>query len=99
MKLFFIRHKPTGNYLPEPTGRMGRGGSHVEPTPASEKQPRLFTSKLSASRALGQWLRGKVHHKSGYDSWSNEYYEENLLEPIPNRIKSEMEIIEKEIDL
>lgn len=31
-KLYAIRKKGTDLYLPEPVGRMGRGGSHVEPT-------------------------------------------------------------------
>lgn len=98
MKLFFIRHKPSGHYLPEPAGRMGRGGSHVEPC-SNPDEARIFRSKLSASRALTAWLRGKVHHSSGYDSWNNEYYEDNDLEPVPSRKREDMEIIEKEIDL
>lgn len=26
--LYAIKHIPTGYYMPEPTGRMGRGSSH-----------------------------------------------------------------------
>lgn len=97
MALWLIRHKPSGGYLPEPAGRMGRGGSHVEPQVYTgdplEDRPRLFVSKLSASRALSSWLRGKVHHISGYDGFAGEYYEDSSLEVVPTRVREDMEII------
>lgn len=102
IKYYFIRHNPTGYFLPEPTGRMGRGGSHVEPTNPGERMPRLFHSKLSAQRALSSWLRGRVHHRCGYShDWegNRDDYEENEIEKVPSRKKEEMEIIEREITL
>lgn len=99
MKIPFsaIRHKPTGFYLPEPLGRLGRGGSHVEPT--ADQRPRLFPTKRGAVLALGAWLKGKVHHSSGYDSFSQEHYESTHLEPVPSRKREEMEIVEVELEL
>lgn len=96
-----IRHKPTGGYLPQPHGRMGRGGSWVEPVlydPDNwDTEPRLCTSKRSATGVLTQWLRGKVHHSSGSyeDHYSGgvEYYEENEIEYVPSRIREDMEIV------
>ncbi len=88
-----IRHRPTGHYLPEPEGRMGRGGSHVEPVSPNEKRPRLFSTKLAAQRALSAWLRGKFHHSSGYDSFTDEYWEKVDLEPVSARNKDDMDII------
>lgn len=99
---WFVRHKPSGGYLPEPAGRMGRGGSHVEPVVHTEDPattPRVFTTKRSATNALSSWLRGKVYHSSGYDGWDNEYYEGTDLVPVPSRKKDEMEIISVELVL
>ncbi len=100
IRFWAIRHAPTGHYLPEPAGRMGRGGSHVEPVAVSDAdRARLFPSKIAASRALGAWLRGKVHHSSGYDSFSGEYWETNELRPVPSRKRDEMDIVEIEVVL
>lgn len=102
IKYYFIRHKPTGYFLPEPAGRMGRGGSWVEPCNPGDKIPRLFHTKLSAQRALSSWLRGRVHHSSGvYHDWEGapDYWEENSIEKVSSRKRDEMEIIEREITL
>lgn len=97
--LFLIRHNPTGFYLPEPAGRMGRGGSHIEPVNPTAERPRIFPSKLSASRALSQWLRGKHHRKWDHD-WETGHVEDRvIIEPIPSRKREEMEIVELKVDL
>lgn len=103
MKLFFIRHIPTGLYLPEPGGRNGRGGSHTEPGPADNA--RIFRSQRSAKIALNAWLKGKYVADRGYsdghpgNDWERDYYEELSVIPQPHRKLFEMEIIEKEIFL
>lgn len=95
---WLIRHKPSGGYLPEPAGRMGRGGSHVEPTLHVDNltRPRLFISERAAKIALGSWLKGKVHHSSGYHedyfSGGREYYEDLDVEHVPSRKREDMEI-------
>lgn len=88
-QLWVIRHKPSGNYLPNPTfgNRKGRGGSHVEPVGTHIAQPRTFDSERSAKSALGHWLRGKVNCSRYKD---DEVYE---LIPVPHRKREEMEII------
>ena len=87
--LWVIRHKPTGNYLPNATfnSRKGRGGSHVEPVPAHVSQPRTFYTEKAAKSALGQWLRGKVY--------CFRYNDDEVCEliPQPHRIREEMEIV------
>lgn len=94
LSLFLIRHNPTGFYLPEPAGRMGRGGSHVEPVDAASERPRIFPSKLSATRALAQWLRGK-HHRDWHADWETGDVEDGVsIEPVPSRKRDEMEIVE-----
>lgn len=59
MKLFAIRHKPTGRYLP--AHKPGEGGfSYDDPQPMTCKYgPRLFTTIRGAQNALTAWLRGK----------------------------------------
>lgn len=98
--LYAIRHKPTGHFLPEPKGRMGRGGSHVEPVDCSNdgENPRLFQSKLSAQRALTAWLRGKhtAEIDYDYDEYNGHAYPYQAgvhVKPVPSRIKEEMEIV------
>lgn len=102
MKLWLIRHKPTGWYMPEPLGRMGRGGSHTEPDPISDNA-RIFRSKRAATNALSSWLRGKVHatrgHSSGGPDYMDEYYEDLSIEKIASRKKDLMEIVEVELVL
>lgn len=90
---WLIRHIPTGGYLPQPTGYMGRGGSHVEPVihdPADPKtRPRICNTKRTAINVLSQWLAGKYykdHDPDWGDSADGPY-------PVPTRIREEMEII------
>jgi len=98
--LYAIRHIPTGHSLPEPKGKMGRGGSHVGPIDCSNdgENPRLFQSKLSAQRALTAWLMGKHTAEIDYDydeygDRSYPYQAGVRVEAIPSRIKEEMEIV------
>ena len=101
MKLYFIRHKPSGLYLPKPAGRAGRGGSHVEPSAFCFA--RIFRSERSAKIALNAWLKGKWVADRGYtdghpgNDWEREYYEEVSIIPQSSRIRTDMEIVEKEI--
>lgn len=64
MKVYAIRHIPTGRFMPVPTGKNGSGSSYWEPITESttvygEPLPRLFPLRRSASSALTQWLRGR----------------------------------------
>lgn len=98
--LYAIMHKPTGFYLPEPAGREGRGGSHVEPVDCSgdKANPRLFQTERGAKSALGQWLRGKHMCSRGHtipspDEMYGEYYEETEVVHQPHRKRDEMIVI------
>lgn len=97
--LYAIRHKPTGHFLPEPKGRMGRGGSFLEPVDCGldHDNPRLFKSELSAKRALTAWLQGKHEPEFGYecDDGYNSYrvLEGMTIIPVDSRRKSDMEIV------
>lgn len=100
--LYAIRHRPTGNYLPRPLGREGRGGSHlepVEPTSAKETRPRFFETERAAKIFLSSWLKGKVIHTSSYDSLNGEYWEDTSVVPVPSRKAEEMEVVHYVVDL
>lgn len=97
--LYLIRHEPSGNYLPEPEGRMGRGGSHTEPTPIAEKPPRIFRTERAAKIALNSWLKGKYVRTYGYDSQCGEYWEDTRVVPVPDRVASEMHVVKATVAL
>lgn len=95
MKLYFIRHKPSGLYIPHSTltsGNRSTGGSKVAPDNPAFARP--FRSRHAANAFLRQWLLG-VH------SYRSDYFGEVdfKITPDASRRKDEMEIIEKEIDL
>jgi len=102
--LWFIRHKPTGYYIPVPYGRAGRGGSHTEPN-MDDNQARIFTSKRAAAGFISAWIKGKWTAHRGYDpgspgnDWACEYYEEITVKHVPSRNKDDMEIISVEVKL
>lgn len=98
-KLYAIRKKGTDLYLPEPMGRMGRGGSHTEPTHMDSAPIRTFNSMRSANAALTQWLRGKHllvmggEYLDEYNSRWISYQEGTEVVHQPERNKDEMEIV------
>lgn len=96
MKLFFIRHRGTKLYFPDPKGRAGRGGSFTEATDNGD-DARIFRSARSAKIFLKAWAKGKyVCHRGG--DW-DDYYEDVDIVPVPSRNINDYEIIEKVIDL
>ncbi len=100
--LYAIRHKPTGNYIPESFGVNGRGGSHLEPVPATSgkfTRPRFFHTERAARIFLTGWLKGKVVAWAGYDSHTGEYDSGLDTVPVPTRIAAEMEIIPYSVEL
>ena len=58
LPLFFIRHAPTGAYLPA-TNADHRGATRVEPS--TTLQPRVFRSRRDARIALTVWLKGAIY--------------------------------------
>lgn len=97
LSLWFIRQKSTGYYIPDGKGWYNKGGSWAEFGPKTE-DARIFRSKLSAKRFLGQWLRGG--HKAHYSYEEDYRYVDDItIVPKPHRIPEDIEIIEKEIEL
>lgn len=99
---YVVKHLPTGHYMPEPTGRRGRGGSHVNPDPDSNKA-RLFMSERSAKIYVTTYCMGKVTQTAGYspghpgNDWEADYWDERHIEPQPDRKREDYEIIKLEI--
>ena len=91
LTFYAIRHKPTGFYLPEPGGRLGRGGSHVNPTDPTIQPPRIWHNRLGARNALSMWLKGKFVASRGQD-YDGEYWEDLSVIPAPERKAEDMEI-------
>lgn len=66
MKLFAIRHKPSGRLMPSIRGRGFTALNFHQDGFESEfarhklrKEPRFFISEICAKRALGAWLKGE----------------------------------------
>lgn len=102
--IWFIQHKKTKLYFPDPKGRQGRGGSFTEATD-NGADARIFKTELSAKRFLTAWQKGKYHCARGTDyghpgnDWETDYYEEVSIEPVPTRNKQDYVIIKKEIEM
>jgi hypothetical protein len=58
MTMWAIREVATENYMPVLPRGWHAGASHLEPTPITQKPPRLFTSRRGASIALSAWRQG-----------------------------------------
>lgn len=88
-----IRHRPSGNFMPNSFRR------HTQSEPAPNCIPRMFDTRQGAVSALNRWLEGIWHlsyYRCGeYDSeWDYDWGPEP---PPTTRVKSEMEVVEVEI--
>lgn len=94
MKVYCIRQKSTGLFIPRLKTGQRRGGSHLEPS--NEREPRVFHSAAAARAFLGTWTQGIYENDTYVDSISGET--EGTLKVIkqPHRNKDDMEIVEFE---
>ena len=91
MKLFAIRHIPTGHYLPGRTRKKNdRGFTFDVPYAMGDCIPRLFVTEKSAKAALRAWLKGKHHSHWDVDGGIAGY---ERIEPVPSRKPEEMEVV------
>lgn len=112
MKVYAIRHIPTGQFMPVPTGKNGSGSSYWVPTETAYCRavldlkpplPRLFPLRRSASSSLTQWLRGRhvvvTERTHPDDSFGQSYLEPvgTAVEPDPSRKADDMEIVAFEL--
>lgn len=91
---YAIRHNPTGGYLPVPTGRGGRGGSHEEPIvfPNDKRMVRMWPTTSGAKSCLAHWLKGKYYCYPSGDEFDG-YDEDVEIKPQPHRCFDDMEIV------
>lgn len=93
MKVYAVRQKSTGLFIPRLKTGYKRGGSRLEPS--NEREPRIFHSALAARAFLSNWLRGITEKNvaislEGIEDWGNKV----VLQP--QRNKADMEIVEFE---
>lgn len=94
MRVYCIRHIPSGMFIPRLETGKTRGGSHLEPS--NDREPRIFHNKRAAMAFLGSWLQGifvNERHQYGLDDW--DVYATPRKQP--HRIKENMEIVEFEL--
>lgn len=92
IKLFAIRHKPSGGFLPE----VRKGYTYSEPSTRDCDIPRLFTTVGGASRALTWWLKGMTSvtytKEYGFDGFYDTDESWHTVEK-PARKLEDMEVI------
>ena len=92
MKVYAVRQKSTGLFIPRLETGKRRGGSWLEPS--SEREPRFFHNRRAALSFLGNWLQGIF--KNEHHEYPLEGYVEAYAVPVkqPHRKKEDMEIVE-----
>lgn len=93
MKVFAVRQKSTGLFIPRLANGQRRGGSHLEPSNARE--PRIFHNRLAARTFLSNWLRGIFENNRSIGLDGEEDYGLKITKQ-PHRNKDDMEIVEFE---
>lgn len=90
-----IRHKPSGNFIPNSLGK------YTQSEPMPNCIPRLFDTRQGAVSSLNRWLEGiwrlSYYCCGEYDTeWDYDWGPET---PPNSRVKSEMEVVEVEIQI
>jgi hypothetical protein len=93
MKVYCIRQKSTGLFIPRFKTGQRRGGSHLEPS--NEREPRVFHNALAARAFLSSWLQG-IHKHDTYIDMDGVQDDGVSIVPQPHRKKDDMEIVEFE---
>lgn len=89
--VYLIRDKTTNRYIPH----RRSGGTYYEPEALSAKvHPRIFMTRRSAQSFLNVWLKGTWASEYHTDSQTGEVDVELTFDPVPSRIRENMEIIE-----
>jgi hypothetical protein len=96
VKFWFIRHKPTGYYLPD---YPAAGITHSKPEDPDKVRPRAFTGQMAAQGALNAWLAGRFYTRPGTPNTGHFVDECIDIVPVPERKADEMEIVPCELAL
>lgn len=102
MKLYFVKHIPSGHFIPRPEGKNGRGGSFLEPH-SDKNRARIFYTERSAKIFISAWVKGKYvcdrYYSPGHpgNDWEDSYDEHTTIVPVASRKREDMSIIMREI--
>lgn len=91
MKVYCVRQKSTGLFIPRLKTGQRRGGSHLEPS--NEREPRVFHNEPAAKAFLGMWMQGTFENDTYIDSMSGEQEDTLRVTHQPHRKKDDMEIV------
>ena len=95
MKLFAIRRKHDGAFLPSLNGQRGYTG---KAEPSTTLPPRLFNRRTAAADCLRWWSEGayRMHRSGGQNPYSGEYdYDDELrVDKVEGRNAADFEIVE-----
>jgi hypothetical protein len=102
LTMWAIRERNTLNYMPVLPRGWRAGASHTEPTPVTQKAPRLFTSKRGASIALAAWRAGHWSvdygpRRSGLDDVDYDPIIE--IDSVPERATANLEVVSVMVSL
>lgn len=86
-KVFAVRQKSTGLFIPRLENGKRRGGSFLEPS--DKREPRLFHNKIAARSFISNWCQG--HFVPYYDCYGSQ---DITIKKQPHRNKEDMEIVE-----
>ena len=93
MKIYAVRQKSTGLFIPRLKTGKRRGGSYLEPS--NEREPRFFHNKIAARAFLSNWCQGHfVTNTSNNPDTYGDPYTDVIKQP--HRNKNDMEIVEFE---
>lgn len=95
MIVYAIRHKPSGNFLPQTNSKHHHrksGFTYDEPVPATERLPRLFLKPGPAKCALTYWLSGEWREEWYRSYLDGEDEPELVCKKVPGRKAEDMEV-------
>jgi hypothetical protein len=104
MIYYMVRHKATGEFMPEL--KRTRGYSHWNPSKVDTVEhlgkkilgvPRLFPSRRKAHFSIVQWNACPNSYARGKQSWDGDYDEDININP-DGRTKDDLEIVEVNIE-
>lgn len=99
MTYFMIRHKASGEFMPQ--GKRDRGYSHWNPSTEHEFKkalsvPRLIISKKSAKKVIAMWAVMPNSRQHGYEDWDGEWTDD-IISKHDERTKDDLEIVKVSI--
>jgi hypothetical protein len=92
MKVYAVRQKSTGLFIPRLETGKRRGGSWLEPS--NEREPRIFHNKQAARAFLSNWLQGIFKNETHINYEGTDEGTWAVPEKQHHRKKEDMEIVE-----